>query len=259
MQSRLPANTNIIFISDVHFGAFSDEKNQLLERELISLIDFAERENYQIAVLGDLFDYWIEYPGDVPHFGQNILQRFKEFHDSAPASLYVTGNHDNWTLGHFRDCGFDVEPDYRLLTISDCSILLMHGDATGSAPDHLQRPLLHRFIRSESFLNIYRTVFSPAMGLRVMKNYSKFSRMLGSEQSDPEELNYWSKELLKNNDIDVVICGHDHRPRRKNYNYGTFFNLGTFHQHRTLVSYNKHGFSLVKWSSAENKLISENL
>lgn len=258
MQSRLPGSTRILFLSDVHFGAFSQEKNAQLERELIQLVDFAEEQNYQIAVLGDLFDYWIEYPDKVPELGRNILQRFKTFHEHSPGSVYITGNHDNWTLGYFEKCGFEVEPDYRLLTINNTNILLMHGDALGAQPDTLKRPLLHRFIRNKIFLKFYRAILPPEIGLKVMKKFSEVSRRLGSEESDPKRLNSWMKKMLKDNDIDVILCGHDHRPRRKIFDEGTYLNLGAFHHHQTLVEYNNQRFSLVQWNSKKNKLVSFN-
>lgn len=258
MQLRLPGSSRILFLSDVHLGAFSKAKNEQLEQELIQLIDFAEQHHYQIAVLGDLFDYWIEYPGKVPELGKPLLQRFKAFHRHSPGSLFITGNHDNWTLGHFEACGFEVEPDYRLLTISDTNVLLMHGDALGAQPEELKRPLLHRFIRNKTFLKFYRTIFSPETGLNVMKKFSKFSRKLGSEESDPDRLDKGVQKILQNTDIDVILCGHDHRPRRKNFDEGTYLNLGTFHHHHTLVEYNNQCFSLVQWKSKQNKLISFN-
>src|SRR5699024_2062791 len=130
MNSSFAASSKMLFLSDVHLGAFSKRKNKQLIDEIIQLIAFARQNDYHIAILGDLFDYWIEYPSYVPALGKRMLEHFQSFNQKTPA-LYITGNHDNWTLGHFSDLGFDVEPNYRILTIQDKKVALLHGDATG--------------------------------------------------------------------------------------------------------------------------------
>lgn len=255
MQSHLPITSKILFLSDVHLGAFAPSTDRQLESQLIALIDYAEREGYRMAVLGDLFDYWIEYPGAVPELGRALLQRFETFNRQHGASLYITGNHDNWTLGHFSRIGFDVEPDARQLRIGSRRYLLLHGDATGPSPQHLRRPLFHRLIRSPGFLKIYRMLLPPRAGRYVMQQFSKLSRVLGKEESDPAPLDNWARETLRRHDIDVVICGHDHRPRIHKYDYGTYINLGTFHHHHSLAEYNNGNLSLVHWNNNKEELL----
>ncbi len=256
MQNSLHNASKILFLSDVHLGAFSESKNRLLEWEVIQLLDFAEAEGYQLAILGDLFDYWIEYPSEIPSLGSDMLHRFQRFNRDAEPVIYITGNHDNWTIGHFAELGFDVEPEYRLLILNGVKVLLAHGDATGPTPEELKRPLIHRFIRNKHFLSVYRTLLPPAAGLSVMKGFSSMSRMLGEETSDPAALNKWAEQMLKQDtvDIDVVLCGHDHHPRTIENDYGTYINLGTFYHHHTLAKYNNGQFTLVEWDNKTNKL-----
>lgn len=259
MQSSLPASSKILFVSDVHLGAFSAEKNERLERELIGLIDYAARKGYRLAVLGDLFDYWIEYPSHVPELGKALLQRFQRFHAQHPPTLYITGNHDNWTLGHFTERGFEVEPDARILQVGGQRMLLMHGDAVGPRPDRLQRPLLHRLIRSAPFLRTFRSLLPPKAGLRIMKHYSALSRSLGTEESDPAKLDHWARKLLQSDRLELLLCGHDHVPRVRKYDYGTYINLGTFHYHHSLAEYNNGNISLVTWNNKKRELSSYSL
>jgi UDP-2,3-diacylglucosamine pyrophosphatase LpxH len=256
MQNNLHDSSKILFLSDVHLGAFSESKNRLLEWEVIQLLDFAEAAGYQLAVLGDLFDYWIEYPSEIPSLGGDMLHRFQRFNRDVGPVLYVTGNHDNWTFGHFAALGFDVEPTYRLLTINEFNILLAHGDATGPAPEELERPLIHRFIRNKHFLKVYRTLLPPSAGLAVMKRFSRMSRMLGGETANPAALNNWAEQMLKQGtaDIDLVLCGHDHHPRTIENDYGTYINLGTFYRDHTLAEYNNGRMTLVKWNNKTNNL-----
>ena len=56
-----------------------------------------------------------------------------------------------------------------------------------------------------------------------------------------------SCEYYPYSDIEVILTGHDHIPRRKQFPFGTYINLGTFYNHQTMVYYNNDGFSLVCW------------
>lgn len=253
MHDELPDSAKILFISDVHLGGFSPEKNKQVEADLIDLVNFAENYRYKIAVLGDLFDYWMEYDNYIPKVGKKALERFATFNQKNH-SLYITGNHDNWTQGYFEQISFDVERDFRLMKIDSKKILLMHGDAIGDDLENLQRPFLHRILRNKRFIKLYKKLLvRPKTGIQVMRQYSRFTNFLG--KTDPAPLNKWSKKMLQTTDIDIIICGHDHVPRVHEYSYGTYLNSGTFYDHKTFVIYNNKQFRLVCWSRKEQKLI----
>ncbi len=253
MQNKLPSSAKILFISDAHLGGFSAEKNAQIEMELIELIEYAKNNEFQIAILGDLFDYWMEYKNFTPDLGSHLLDRFAAFNTSH-STLYITGNHDNWTRGYFSKMGFNVEKNYRLVTIGQKKVLLLHGDAIGEDLENLKRPLLHRLMRNKWFVKLYQTYFfRPKKGIQAMKYYSRFTNFLAGKPN-PSPLNKWSKKILEKKDIDVIICGHDHIPRVHKYDFGTYLNLGTFHDHKTLVTYNNNQFELVYWNSVEQKL-----
>ncbi len=253
MNSAFPESTKIIFISDAHLGGFSPEKNARIEIDLLELVNYAEKNDYRIAILGDLFDYWMEYKNYVPQIGQKLLNRFAVFNRSNP-SLYITGNHDNWTQDYFKKHGFDVERDYRLIAIGSKKVLLLHGDAIGEDLENLKRPLLHRIMRNKIFVKLYKIMFwPPKRGIRVMKRYSRFTNWLAGKEN-PAPLDRWGKKMLQSNVIDIIICGHDHVPRVQKFDFGTYLNTGAFHHHKTLVTYNNRRFQLVCWSSEEQEL-----
>ncbi len=242
----------LLLLSDVHLGAFSEDENRRLEDELIRLIDWCEENSYRILLLGDLFEYWMEYPSYVPPLGKRLLERFRLLHQKHEASLFVTGNHDNWTLGHFASLGFEVEPNHRIIDLPSHKLMVLHGDGLEEPHFDLPRPLFHRLIRHPLFIKIFRKLLPPKAGLAVMKQFSLLSRRLGVEPQDKKLLNKWAEKQLKrkDNDIDVIICGHDHHPRQLKNDFGTFINLGTFYHDKTVALYNKGEFSLVVWNSS---------
>ena len=119
----------LLFISDVHLGAHGKLKDYRIENRLIDIIDFAERDNFKIVILGDLYDYWMEYPDHKPDLGHRLMQRFKKYHQNDnPSTLFITGNHDCWTYDYHRNIGFDIVPEYRILNVNNHTFMVHHGD-----------------------------------------------------------------------------------------------------------------------------------
>lgn len=246
----------ILFISDVHIGGFSKDKERKLEKDLLSVIDYAEKHDYEICILGDLFDYWMEYKNKRPSIGEKILDRFRQFNQSCTGSLYITGNHDNWVYNYFEECGFDVEEEYRILKLKDKSVLLMHGDGVEDDFIELPRPYFHRILRNPKFVFIFRHVLPPFLGITTTKWFSRFSRTFNqkSEQESTPVIDEWAKRMLSEEKFDVIICGHHHYPRYINIDNGLYINLGNFFNDRTFAIYNNDSFQLVKWHSLNHKI-----
>lgn len=237
----------LLFISDVHLGGFSASNNERIQSELIQLVNYCQRNNIRIAILGDLFDYWMEYPNTVPTLGKSLLDRFEKFNKQLGPTLFITGNHDNWTRTHLSNRGFHLIHEEYEFTIDDNLILTLHGDGLANPNYNLQRPLMHRFLRSPSFIKFFQSVFPPKMGMAVMKYFSRITRKIDWNPRKEEKLNKWAKKQLKNSDHDYIISGHDHIPRMKQFPFGTYINLGTFYEHRTMVFYNNNEMNLVCW------------
>lgn len=245
----------MIFVSDVHMGAFPEKKETEVEQDLISLIDYAEANGFKINILGDLFDYWMEYTNHHPRIGTNVLQRFSSLNNYQP-SLYITGNHDNWVDHHFSDLGFDVESEYRILKTNGKRILLLHGDGVKDKNIELQRPLFHRFLRNSYFVFLYKHIFHPSLGIWLMKWFARFSRSTfrGEEDVCTVPIDTWAEKMMSQQRFDVIICGHHHYPRYKNINHGLYINLGNFFNKRTIAIYNNGKFELVKWNGPSKKI-----
>ncbi len=233
-----------LFISDVHLGAFKPHVNEEIEDDLCRLIDHCKEEKIHIHILGDLFDYWMEYPNSQPSVGKKALSILSSYNRVEPIT-YITGNHDNWTFGYFKELGFNVEEDFRNLTIEGKNFFLHHGDGMSEKRFELPRPFFHRVLRNRFFIKLYQFIFPPKLGLRIMKWFSDFNRKRSFE--DPDPLNRWAEGMLMNHPVDVVICGHDHIPRMETFSFGTYINLGTFFKHRTVALYTNSQCKLVTW------------
>lgn len=238
-----------VFLSDVHIGAFEDAENTAIEKDLIALIRHCEDSGHRLYVLGDLFDYWMEYPAHnfVPDLGMDVLDAFEAYNKNYGPALYITGNHDNWTYGHFEDRGFDIESNFRLVDLEEKRFLLMHGD--GVEPEGLDFPraAFHQVLRSESFVRIYQNIMPPNAGLAAMKWFSSITRK--RNYLNPEPLNRQARKIFDRKEIDYILSGHDHIPRVETFDRGSYINLGTFYKHRSVAIFDGHEIKLKMWNS----------
>lgn len=250
------AEQKCVFISDVHLGAFDSITEARVEEELISLINHCCEHKIKIYILGDLFDYWMEYPKKkyVPNVGANVIKAFQKHNLECEPTTFITGNHDNWTYGYFEEMGFDVESNYRIIKQNGLNALLMHGDGRFGKSDDLLRPFFHGLLRNKYFVKLFQTTLPPSIGISVMRRFSGFSKM--NERNTPTPLNNHAKRILKEKDIDYILMGHDHIPRVETFKAGTYINLGTFFHHRTVVLYNNNEYKLVRWSASDKEFVS---
>lgn len=244
-----------LFISDIHLGAFSGDQKEEIEARLLTLIDYAINNNSQLYILGDLFDYWMEYPKRdfIPDIGQAVVDKLKEYNSTIAPTLFITGNHDNWTFGYFEELGFDVESEYRIIEVNGKKLLLLHGDGYFNNDGNFTRPLFHRILRNKNFIKIYQKLLPPGIGLGLMKGFSDITRK--RNYLNPKPLSVHAERILEQMELDFVLSGHDHIPRLETFSNGTYINLGTFFGHSTMVRYNESGLDLVIWHGKAREFV----
>jgi UDP-2,3-diacylglucosamine pyrophosphatase LpxH len=245
-----------LFLSDVHLGAFPDEQNRVLEESVIQLLDAAQQNRWKIYVLGDLFDYWMEFRnGYRPKLGERLLHRFEAYNRAMGSTLYITGNHDNWTRDYFSELGFDLEPEYRVVKLDGRQIFLHHGDGLRDQQFQFPRPLMHKILRHPLFLKFYQGLLPHSLALQLMKWFSNNSR--GDELYYGHEIyrhNQWAEWFLSEFDYDAMIFGHDHKARYRQVNQKCFVNCGAYFVGRTMACYTKQKLQLVRWDDQANHL-----
>lgn len=258
MSNRLltyPGESRFLFLSDVHLGAFGAENDRHIEDDLIELIDFAEQRGYRLLLLGDIFDYWMEYETTFPQLGRRVLNRLENYNRRQGSTLFITGNHDHWVGSHLANHGFDLESDYRILQIGNRNLFLHHGDGVSDPELNLPRPLFHRILRNPSFVRLYQRLLPARHGLKLMRLFSQMSRrMTGNNTEQIRVLDRWARVQLEARPFHAIICGHDHMPRHRNYQGGEYLNLGTFFEHRTLGCYTNGQLQLVEWNGHTKEL-----
>lgn len=220
----------IYFLSDAHLGSLAIEKGWVHQKKLIDLLEEMSKDAASIYMLGDMFDFWMEYFIHDKKKHQ-YAPFFKELRKLSKQGIHVhifTGNHDLWTFGGMAQLS-NAEIHYEPCTILRYgkAIYLAHGD--GLLPSNWEslypkkvKKKINRFMRLR---NIFRSPFlqfcfrclPPSWGNKFGYEWAKRSRLKEIAKpcpykgEDKEELVLFAKEQEKqHNHRDYYIFGHRH-------------------------------------------------
>ena len=129
---ELPKNKKIYFASDNHLGLPHSEASRVREKHFVSWLEEVRKDAAAIYLLGDLFDFWIEYKTVVPKGFVRVLGKLAELSDSGIPITFFTGNHDLWMRDYFqKELNITVHRQPITLTIGTTRFLIGHGDGLG--------------------------------------------------------------------------------------------------------------------------------
>ena len=208
----------IYFISDIHLGSrVITDPNQHQQR-FIALLKQMECDATAIYLLGDVFDFWMEYfwPNR-RHFKQfqPVLLALKEVAAKIPIHFFI-GNHDLWTFGWLaRETGMIIHKSPEVLQLNGRKCFLAHGDGLGS--EDRKFLLLRRFFHS-AFPQFLFRLLPPALGDWMGYSWAASSRRkeLRSPEEykgeDQEELVLFAKRYVEEtHDANMLfVFGHRH-------------------------------------------------
>ena len=220
----------IYFLSDAHLGSLAIEKGWAHQKKLIDMLEEMSKDAASIYMLGDMFDFWMEYFIHDKR-KQQYAPFFKELRKLSKQGIHVhifTGNHDLWTFGGMAQLSY-AEIHYEPCTILRYgkAIYLAHGD--GLLPSNWEslypkdvKKKIKRFMRLKDifrspFLQFCFRCMPPSWGNKFGYEWAKRSRLKEIAKpcpykgEDKEELVLFAKEQEKqHNHRDYYIFGHRH-------------------------------------------------
>lgn len=111
---------NIYFISDAHLGCRALQHGRQQERRLVRFLDDIKDKAGAIYMLGDMFDFWFEYPTVVPRGFTRFLGKVSELTDNGVEVHFFTGNHDIWCTDYLQsECGVILHREPVTLELAD--------------------------------------------------------------------------------------------------------------------------------------------
>ncbi|MCD6595883.1 UDP-2,3-diacylglucosamine diphosphatase [bacterium] len=236
------------FISDVHLGAESSEKEIDKRAKLIRFLELISDENAQnLFILGDFFDFWFDYKKIIFREYFDILCQLKKLAQNGVQIHFFGGNHDWWMFenGFFaRELDAKIYYEPTIIEINSKIFLLGHGD--GIAPsDWGYRNLLAPILRNPVSIFLFRLI--PAEYARsISRIVSSKSKLYTQERNLHFETEYEEFARTKIADgIDYVIFGHLHLPTLKKIDSGIYANSGDFYQNFTYIVFDNETLELL--------------
>jgi UDP-2,3-diacylglucosamine hydrolase len=237
------------FISDAHLGANAADAQER-EARLIDFFESITHKASQLFIMGDLFDFWIEYTHAIRPDYFNILYEFRRLIKHGVEIHYVAGNHD-FALGEFlsQKIGMIIHPcGWLNLNLQGKSLYLSHGD--GLMPsDHGYR-VLKKILRNPLCQRIYKLIH-PDWGIPMAEWFSRTSRDQAGNRPLESELKAYrriAENLLKKR-YDIVVFGHTHYPEMRTWNGRIYCNTGDWIRYFTYAEMKNGEICLKKFGS----------
>jgi UDP-2,3-diacylglucosamine hydrolase len=219
------APSPICFFSDAHLGARIRGCEQR-ERDLIAFLREQAPSMSAVYILGDLFDFWIEYRYAirpdyfmVVHEIRNLVERGVEVH-------YIAGNHD-FAVGTFlhNTVGIHIHHDRFETVLQGKRTHLYHGD--GIIKADVGYRMLKRLLRNPVNQRLYK-MLHPTLGVLLASFFSGSSRKLMALRINEKRRREYRDEAGRLLDAgnDIVVFGHTHAPELLMRGNGCYCNTG---------------------------------
>lgn len=236
----------VFFISDAHIGAESPERERMKQDKLSQFFNIVAEEAVALYILGDFFDFWFDYRKTIfcEHF--DALCALTAIADKGIDIHIFGGNHDWWIgkKGYLsKRLSARTYDKPTLCEIMEKKLFIGHGD--GIAPsDWGYRNILCPILRNP--VSIWLFGLLPAeWGLALAKMASSSSRLYNEKRNFKLEREYEEFAHKKLQDgADYVIFGHLHLPIMKEYDCGTYVNIGDFFRNFSYAVFDGEKISL---------------
>ncbi|MCK9995998.1 MAG: UDP-2,3-diacylglucosamine diphosphatase [Candidatus Krumholzibacteria bacterium] len=197
-----------IIVADSHFHLHPDQTERRRVDRFLELLELAARADH-LVLLGDIFDFWFDYP----HFRlkgyDTILQGLDRVRDSGTRIHFIGGNHDIWAAGfmHQRyDCSLTGETE--IIRFGNRRLRFTHGDG-----------LLKFDWAYSSFRTVVRTragiVLAKSLHPEILFALSTWlsGRSRSATRDEASKIVIRAHKWLENQDAetwDLMVMGHFH-------------------------------------------------
>jgi UDP-2,3-diacylglucosamine hydrolase len=205
-DSRLDA----IFVADSHFhvagGAAEGERLDAF----VALLGSATRATH-LVLLGDIFDFWFDYP----HFRlkgyDKILAVLDRVHAAGTQIHFVGGNHDIWAAGYLHQrYGSDRRGKALTLDLAGVRVRCQHGDGM------LGKEVLYRafraMVRNPAMIRLAKALH-PELLFALSTWLSGHSRQATRDEAasiERKATHYLERAARASAPWDIMVMGHVH-------------------------------------------------
>ena len=121
-----------VFVADLHLGPQTDPDGER-EKAFVAFLKRLPADLKGLYLLGDIFDFWMDYRDVVPRGGVRVLAALAEVAQRAEV-WFFRGNHDWWVTDYFeKELGIHIAQEpYRVFELDGKRVLMGHGDTLGA-------------------------------------------------------------------------------------------------------------------------------
>lgn len=246
----------ILFISDIHFGRGGRQNDQVVEDDLVAFLRSQESSVEALYLLGDVFDYYIEYRHAVPKGLVRLQALLAEWTRAGIPVTYLVGNHDPWHQDYFQhELGVTVHYDPIIETLGAHQVYLAHGDGFG--PSNGVYRCLKPLLRNSFLVSLYRTLLPGGTGMRLARWYCQRFAREEINHDLVEGLRAHAQHILQTTRADTVLMGHSHHPEHFRWSQGQYLNTGSWYFKRTFATLDAEGLLLKQWNGNKPLLVND--
>jgi UDP-2,3-diacylglucosamine hydrolase len=247
-------NKKIYFASDFHLGVPTLELSLAREKRICRWLDSIKTDAAEIYLVGDIFDFWFEYKYTIPKGTTRLLGKIAEITDSGIPVHFFVGNHDLWMKDYFiEELNVFVHHHPVTRNFNGKKFYIGHGDGLG--PGDKGYKVLRKIFASKLCQWLYSRLH-PNLAFYIAKRSSKRSRIstgdsdekfLGAEN---EWLYIFSRDYLKDHQIDFFVFGHRHLPLDLDIEgKARYVNLGEWINYNTYAVFDGTSLTLLKFEN----------
>lgn len=238
------------FVSDLHFGLQSPDKENKLERKFVRFLEYTLENAESLYILGDLFDYWFEYRRVIQKGYYRTFTALQNLTEQNINVHYIIGNHDFMHRDFFtKTIGVRIYENPIEVILEEKKFFLGHGD--GLVKNDTGYKILKKILRNKTIQNLY-SLIHPDFGIWLASSSSKTSRGYTSSKDYGEDDSlFLTAKTLIDKGYDYVLFGHSHKQKKMEYNNGYYINLGTWLEKPCYGKYFNNKFEILDWEPNE--------
>lgn len=242
------------FISDAHLG-LRIPGGEGREAALLDFLSGIASGGSHLFIVGDLFDFWIEYRHAVRPDYFRVLHGLRALVEAGVEVHYCRGNHD-FALGPFISdtVGVTVHPREFRGVLQGKKLRVRHGDGlrSGDRSGRLVRSLLNNRLLQAAY-----RIIPPAAGVPLGEMISGLSRRRELARATPEVLAEYrarARAWLEKGD-EIVVLGHTHCPEVAPLGGGIYCNTGTWVARYAFARLLEGKLELLEYLPGENRSV----
>jgi len=244
--------TPVYFISDIHLKLSLDNNEKRRRNKLYRLFDQIMATGGSCFFMGDLFDFYFEYPDLIPKSYFDFFEKTKVLKENGITLYFLAGNHDYWVGDHITNGVMnEVYLDDKQIEINGKKFFLTHGDGLLSW-DHGYR-LLKKVIRSKTFIWLFHWLH-PTIGYKVAGMISRSGKKDTHGEDFNEDVRVELQKVAKehfDNGYDFMISGHYHLGEMFLIEKGKLVVLGDWFHRPSYAVFDGEDLELKHWEDDE--------